>query len=167
MTLEKLNTLTSRDAITLFRQCCGSLRWAKELETKRPFSDMQKLFSAADEVWNTLSPEDWKEAFSHHPKIGDIKELRKKFPTTAQWAEGEQSGIQQSSEKVLKALAEGNKLYEAKFGYIFIVCATGKNAGEMLALLNERLNNVPHEEIKIAAGEQAKITKIRLEKLLV
>lgn len=166
MTLEKINTLTPRDAVTLFRQCCGSLRWAQKMQARRPFGDVHELFSVAEEVWNTLTSEDWKEAFFHHPKIGDIKELRKKFAATAQWAEGEQAGVRESSEKVLKALAEGNNLYEAKFGYIFIVCATGKSAEEMLALLNTRLNNVPHEEIGIAAGEQAKITRIRLEKLL-
>jgi 2-oxo-4-hydroxy-4-carboxy-5-ureidoimidazoline decarboxylase len=166
MTLEKINTLTPRDTVTFFRQCCGSLRWAREMEARRPFADVPQLFSVAENVWNGLTDNDWKEAFSHHPKIGDIKDLRKKFPSTAQWAEGEQAGVQLSAEKVLKALAEGNNLYEAKFGYIFIVCATGKSASEMLALLNKRLNNVPHEEIIIAAGEQAKITKLRLEKLL-
>ncbi len=75
-----------------FRQCCGSLRWAQEMQAKRPFVNLDELYSAAEEVWNSLTSEDWKEAFSHHPKIGDIKELRKKFAATAQWAEGEQAG---------------------------------------------------------------------------
>ena len=166
MTLEKLNTLSPRDAVTLFRQCCGSARWARAMQERRPFNDEQHLYAISDAVWNALTPADWKDAFAHHPKIGDIKELRKKFPTTAHWAKGEQAGVQQSGEKVLKALADGNKLYEAKFGYIFIVCATGKNADEMLTILNDRLNNYPDVEIKLAAQEQAKITRIRLEKLV-
>ena len=125
------------------------------------------MLSAADEVWFGLKSEDWKEAFAHHPRIGDIKDLRKKFADTAGLAEGEQSGVNQTSEYVLKALAEGNNLYEAKFGYIFIVYATGKSAEEMLATLNARLDNHPADEIKIAAAEQAKITRLRLEKMLV
>ena len=166
MTLEKLNNFSTRDAITLFRQCCGCVKWANEMETRRPFSNLEHLYAVADEVWNTLTIEDWKEAFTHHPKIGDVNELREKFPSTAHMAEGEQSGVAHTSEKILKALSEGNQLYEAKFGYIFIVCATGKSAEEMLTLLNARLNNIPSEEITIAAGEQAKITKIRLKRLL-
>ena len=124
------------------------------------------MFAVAGEIWTKLTPDDWKEAFSHHPKIGDIKSLRKKFASTADMAEGEQSGVMQTSERTLQALAEGNNLYEAKFGYIFIVCATGKGAEEMLALLNERLHHYPEEEIAIAAKEQAKITKLRLEKMI-
>jgi 2-oxo-4-hydroxy-4-carboxy-5-ureidoimidazoline decarboxylase len=166
MTLDKLNSLSPRDAVTLFRQCCGSLRWAEEMQTRRPFGNLAQLYAIADEIWNRLSVDDWKEAFSHHPKIGDIEELRKKFAFTAHLAEGEQSGVAGTSEKVFKALSEGNLLYEAKFGYIFIVCATGKSAEEMLSLLNARLNNIPSEEIIIAAGEQAKITRIRLEKIV-
>ena len=154
------------EAVILFRQCCGSIRWANGMQERRPFRDIQHLVAVADEVWNALSHDDWKEAFSHHPKIGDIKDLRKRFPATAQLSEGEQAGLAVTTENILKALAEGNSLYEAKFGYIFIVCATGKTAEEMLDLLNKRLNNIPSEEIRIAAGEQAKITKIRLNKII-
>ena len=166
MTLEKINTLSLRDAQTLFQRCCGSPRWVRTMTQRRPFATTDELFSVAETVWNNLSEDDWKEAFAQHPRIGDIKELRRKFTSTADWAEGEQAGVRQTSEKVLKALYEGNNLYEAKFGYIFIVCATGKSAGEMLTLLNERLDNFPKDEIRIAAGEQAKITRLRLEKVL-
>ena len=166
MTLEKLNALSSRDAVTFFRQCCGSLQWARIVAERRPYSSIERLCSVADEVWNDLSPTDWKEAFSHHPRIGDIKGLRKRFASTATLAESEQAGVLKTPEKILKSLAEGNALYEAKFGYIFIVCATGKSAEEMLQLLNARLDNRPAEELRIAAGEQAKITKIRIQKLL-
>jgi 2-oxo-4-hydroxy-4-carboxy-5-ureidoimidazoline decarboxylase len=166
MTLEKINSLSPRDAVTLFLQCCGSAVWAKAMQERRPFDDEQRLFATGEEVWNALSPTEWIAAFAGHPKIGDIKSLRKKFSTASDWAKGEQAGASGAPEKVLKALYEGNNLYEAKFGYIFIVCATGKSAEEMLAILNLRLNNTPPEEIKLAAREQSKITRIRLEKLL-
>ena len=106
------------------------------------------------------------EAFSHHPKIGaNIETLRAKFQQTAGWSASEQASVSQASDAVLQALAQGNIDYEAKFGYIFIVCATGKSAAEMLNLLQARLVNTPADEIKLAAAEQAKITRIRLEKL--
>ena len=165
MTLDEFNALPDRQVRDELLKCCGSRRWALEMSAHRPFGNFIELQEAADKFWETLSPNDWREAFSRHPRIGDIKSLRKKFSGTAQWAEGEQSGVNAAPERTLKTLAEGNRLYEAKFGYIFIVCATGKTADEMLALLNARLNNVPSEEIKVAAGEQAKITSIRLNKL--
>src|SRR5215510_12872587 len=120
MTLEKINSLSPRDAVTLFRQCCGSVRWAEAMRDRRPFRNTEHLYTVAEEIWSGVTPDDWKEAFAHHPKIGDIKSLRKKFGSTSEWAKGEQAGAAGASEKTLKALAEGNNLYEAKFGYIFI-----------------------------------------------
>lgn len=166
MTLDEFNTLPESQARSELLRCCGSRRWALEMSARRPFGNFKEMLDAAEKFWTSLAPNDWKEAFSHHPKIGDIKSLRKRFASSAQWAEGEQAGVTQTSEKVLKELAEGNKLYEAKFGYIFIVCATDKSADEMLVLLQQRLSNVPADELKIAVGEQAKITRLRLEKLL-
>ena len=131
-----------------------------------PADDMIELLEDAEEEWNKCSEEDWKEAFSHHPKIGDTASLSKKFASTAQWASGEQSGVTAASKETIEALAESNRLYEEKFGYIFIVCATGKSAGEMLEMLQARLENNKEEEIQIAADEQNKITKLRIEKLL-
>lgn len=131
----------------------------------RPFSSAESLLQAAEQVWNKLGPEDFKEAFTHHPKIGDLNSLREKFSTSANWAAGEQSSVATASEAVLEELAAGNDRYERKFGFIFIVCASGKTADEMLALLKARLPNDPDTEIKIAAAEQSKITKLRLEKL--
>jgi 2-oxo-4-hydroxy-4-carboxy-5-ureidoimidazoline decarboxylase len=133
---------------------------------RRPFASVESLYETADKVWIWLYEEDWLEAFTHHPKIGDIDSLRAKFANTKAWAEGEQSGVEAASEEVLQGLAAGNSAYEAKFGYIFIVCATGKSAGEMLAILNSRLPNDPAVELQLAAVEQQKITRIRLEKLL-
>lgn len=166
MSLEAFNRLDPLIAADELARCCGSARWVGEVLARRPYPDLQDLFNASDAVWWSLSKEDWLEAFAHHPKIGDVSQLREKFATTAQWAQGEQSGVQAASEEILAALAEGNHLYEERFGYIFIVCATGKSAGEMLSLLEARLGNEPDVELKVAAAEQAKITKIRLEKLL-
>ena len=154
MTLEELNGLSEKDAKVEFLRCCGANRWASEMITHRPFGTRDELLSTANEVWQQLDQKDWKEAFSRHPKIGDIENLKKKFArppsdwraSTAQWAQGEQSGVAQTSERVLKELAEGNNLYEAKFGYIFIVCATAKSADEMLEMLNLRLKNTSRSE---------------------
>ena len=112
-----------------------------------------------------MLPADWLEAFAAHPRIGDLDALRKKFASTANWCAGEQAGVAAADEAVLTALADGNRAYEARFGYIFIVCATGKSAAEMLAILTARLANDPEVELKVATAEQAKITRLRLEKL--
>lgn len=141
---------------------CGSARWVDRMVARRPFRSRDALLSAAREEWWALSPDDWREAFSHHPKIGDRASLRARFPSTHQLSAEEQAGVTGASEHVVAALAEGNRAYEEKFGYIFIVCATGKRADEMLELLRARLDNDPQTEIRIAAEEQAKITALRL-----
>lgn len=164
--LEQLNRADAASASAELARCCGSTRWVNEMLASRPFATRAALFSAAEQLWHKLGREDWLEAFGHHPKIGDIDSLRAKFAATKQWAQGEQKGVEQASQQVLEALAQGNKDYEERFGYIFIVCATGKSADEMLALLTERLSNMQEDEIKVAMLEQAKITRIRLEKLL-
>jgi 2-oxo-4-hydroxy-4-carboxy-5-ureidoimidazoline decarboxylase len=124
------------------------------------------LFEVADRVWSELEPKDYLEAFSHHPQIGaDIAELKRKFATTASWSASEQAGAGGAELETLEALRDENRTYFERFGFIFIVCATGKTAAEMLELLRARLPNDPATELRIAAGEQAKITKLRLEKL--
>jgi 2-oxo-4-hydroxy-4-carboxy-5-ureidoimidazoline decarboxylase len=147
-------------------KCCGSSAWVNKMLPFIPADDMVELLEDAEEQWWKCTEDDWKEAFAHHPKIGDTGSLAKKFASTAQWASGEQSGVSAANKETIEALAEGNRLYEEKFGYIFIVCATGKSAEEMLGLLHARLPNTEEEEIKIAADEQNKITKLRIEKLL-
>jgi 2-oxo-4-hydroxy-4-carboxy-5-ureidoimidazoline decarboxylase len=164
--LNTFNTLTPDDAREQLGRCCGATRWVEAMVQRRPFRSAGDLFEAADQIWYNLSPGDWREAFSHHPKIGDLESLKRKFASTRQWSAGEQSGVDGAPEEVLQALAAGNKEYERKFGYIFIVCATGKTAAEMLSLLQERLGNDPETEILTAMREQSKITRIRLEKLL-
>jgi 2-oxo-4-hydroxy-4-carboxy-5-ureidoimidazoline decarboxylase len=132
----------------------------------RPFGSRDRLFACAEAAWRDLGSEDWREAFAAHPKIGDQAALRARFADTRQWAEGEQAGTLEATEATLAALAQGNQDYETRFGHIFIVCATGKSALEMLSLLRARLDNDPETELRIAAGEQAKITRLRLLKLL-
>lgn len=166
MNIEQFNKLTAEDAKTEITRCCGSSNWVKKVLENRPYNDKNSLLELAEKEWFNLSQDDWLEAFQHHPKIGDINSLSKKYANTQKWAEGEQSGVNSASENIIHNLAQGNKDYEEKFDYIFIVCATGKTAQEMLEILNTRLPNTAEEEIKIAIGEQNKITKIRLEKLL-
>jgi 2-oxo-4-hydroxy-4-carboxy-5-ureidoimidazoline decarboxylase len=166
MTLTELNKLTRPALKEELRKCCGSSAWVEKMVEHFPFISTNELFENAEKIGNNLSKSDWLEAFEHHPKIGDIDSLKKKFSATAHWASGEQAAVQQTSQQTLEALAEGNEAYENKFGYIFIVCATGKSAEEMLSLLQSRLKNDPGDELKIAAAEQGKITQLRLQKLL-
>lgn len=166
MTLHEFNILSKERLIEELTKCCGSSAWVNKMLPFIPADDMVELLEDAEEQWWKCSEDDWREAFARHPKIGDTASLAKKFASTAKWASGEQSGVSAANKETIEALAEGNRLYEEKFGYIFIVCATGKSAEEMLDLLHERLPNEPGEEIKIAADEQNKITKLRIEKLL-
>lgn len=165
MRLNQFNALSTDEAVKDLMRCCGARRWASQLAARRPFHTLDAVVRLADEIWARMDRVDLIEAFSHHPKIGDVASLRTKFASTSQWASGEQSGVQAAGEDVLQRLADGNKRYEEKFGYIFIVCATGKTAPEMLDLLEARLKNRPADELRIAAGEQAKITRLRLCKL--
>lgn len=166
MTLDEINSLPVDEARAALERCCGSARWVDQMLARRPFANRAELFRAAEEADQALTDADWREAFSHHPRIGDVAALRTKFASTATWAAGEQSGAAVANDETLQALAAGNDAYFEKFGFIFIVCATGKTADEMLALLRARLPNPPGEEIAVAAAEQAKITRLRLEKLL-
>jgi len=129
---------------------------------RRPFETIEALLGAARAEWFALTPADWLQAFADHPKIGDRAPLARKFPGTHHLASREQAGVAGAGEDVLTALADGNTAYEDKFGYIFIVCATGLDAETMLTKLRERLDNDPWTELRIAAEEQAKITALRL-----
>jgi 2-oxo-4-hydroxy-4-carboxy-5-ureidoimidazoline decarboxylase len=160
-----LNSLPPNAAHARLLRCCGSRRWADAMTARRPFASTEQLFAAADEIWTGLDRADRLKAFAAHPPIGDLDSLRKKFASTADWASGEQAGVAGAADDIITSLADGNRDYEAKFGYIFIICATGKSAVEMLAILRERLANAPDTELRIAAAEQAKIMRLRLEKL--
>jgi 2-oxo-4-hydroxy-4-carboxy-5-ureidoimidazoline decarboxylase len=165
MTIAEFDHLDAEQKKTLLHQCCGSTNWVNKMLEALPVEDLIELLETAEEKWYACQEADWREAFAHHPKIGDIHSLKEKFASTAHWAEGEQAAVQEASEQTLQQLAAANQAYEQRFGYIFIVCATGKSAGEMLQLLNLRLYNNPEVEIQIAMEEQNKITKLRLEKL--
>jgi 2-oxo-4-hydroxy-4-carboxy-5-ureidoimidazoline decarboxylase len=165
MDLQALNHLDEVEARGALLRCCGSARWAERMAARRPFADASELHHAAEGVWRSLEREDWLEAFRAHPRIGNVEALRLKFATTAAWSEAEQAGVAGAAEETLQALAEGDRRYEARFGYLFIVCATGKSAAEMLALLEQRLTHEPAQELRIAAAEQEKITLLRLQRL--
>jgi len=152
-----------RDALS---KCCGATGWIEKMLNASAVESLELLLEQADKNWYDCTESDWLEAFTHHPKIGDLKSLEKKFASTKEWAGGEQSGVNLASHEVLQELAEGNQAYEEKFGYIFIVCATDKNADEMLLLLKDRLENDLDKELRIAMKEQNKITILRLKKLL-
>jgi 2-oxo-4-hydroxy-4-carboxy-5-ureidoimidazoline decarboxylase len=167
MTLTSLNNLPEPVLREQLRNCCGSTAWVEKMRKIFPVENEQVLYEEAENVWFSCVEADWLEAFRHHPKIGDVNSLREKFASTATWAEGEQAAVKQTTGDVIESLAEGNKQYEEKFGFIFIVCATGKSALEMLHLLKARLLNNRQDEIHIAMKEQMKITLLRLNKLLV
>ena len=166
MSIAALNELDKPALRETLGLCNGSVAWVEKMLELFPMATDEQLLQEASRVWYSCGEADWRQAFGHHPKIGDLDSLRKKFAATGQWAAGEQSGVQGASEPLLAALAAGNEAYEKKFGYIFIVCATGKSAEEMLGLLRARLDHDPVTEIRVAMEEQNKITRIRLEKLL-
>lgn len=136
------------------------------MEGERPFNDLQELLARADTVWWALDEEDWLEAFSRHPKIGEKDASRPQAEEAQVWSKNEQAGILSADEETRRELAQLNREYAQKFGYIYIICATGKSADEMLAILKTRLQNEADTEIRIAAEEQRRITHLRLQKLL-
>ena len=164
--IERLNDLTHDEAEAEFLQCCGSTAWACGMSARRPFVGADEMLRAAEEAWQNLDDEDWLEAFSRHPRIGEGRAATEQTGTEKEWSRREQSGMSAADAGVRREFEELNRAYAEKFGYIFIVCATGKSPGEMLAALRERLQNDPATEIARAAREQRRITKLRLEKLL-
>jgi OHCU decarboxylase len=164
--LKKLNAMPAAEAEAALFDCCGSKQWARRMTKRRPFDDSKKLFEAADRIWWALPREDWLEAFRAHPKIGE-RVAKKRGDSQAQaWSQQEQAATAAAPAGIQRELAAFNRAYADRFGYIFIVCATGKKSEEMLALLRQRLQNDPVAELRIAAEEQRRITRIRLEKML-
>ena len=158
MTLIEFNRVPRYRAEAELIQVCASRAWARTIASRRPFHDLSRLQRAATEVWWGLDETDWREAFHAHPKIGQRK--------VDGWAAREQSGMNHAGADVVLDLEQSNRDYLSKFGYIFIVCATGKTADQMLAVLKSRLSNPAEQEIRVAAEEQSKITQLRLEKLI-
>ncbi len=166
MTLDELNALPPATAEHAFRQCCTAERWIDAMVRERPFANQGALQAYAIEAWQQLEEPDFLQAFEGHPQIGNVDTLRARFANTKALAADEQSGVNVASEKTLKALAEGNKQYLEQNGFIFIVCASGKTADEMLTLLEERLQHSRDQELRIAVEQQSRITALRLDKLL-
>ena len=161
--LARLNALDTETAESELLKCCGAQEWAREMAARRPFADVEELMLTA---WWSLGTRDWHEAFASHPKIGARKAAQTQSEQAQVWSEQEQAGTHDAEQATLDELAEANRVYEAKFGHIFIVCATGKTAAQMLTILRARLPNDPGIELRNAADEQRKITRLRLEKLL-
>jgi OHCU decarboxylase len=157
VTIDDLNRLPPDQAEGELLKCCGSRRWAAAMAAARPFRGLDHLKQSADTIWKALAPADWLEAFAAHPRIGDRP--------AGGWAAQEQGGVS-VSDAVRARFADLNRAYEARFGYIFIVCATGRSGSELLAALEERLTHNAEDELPIAAEEQRAITRLRLDKLL-
>ncbi|TFJ85723.1 hypothetical protein NSK_003227 [Nannochloropsis salina CCMP1776] len=172
--IAKLNAMPVADLRTKLLQICGSVSWVESVIKTFPHTSAASILTAMDRAWWSLSRPDYLEAFAAHPRIGDGEALKKKFATVPKasgkagpvWEADEQKGAEGADEKTLQSLVKHNKLYEERFGHIFLVCATGKTADEMLAILQDRMRNEPAYELTVAAGEQNKITALRLHKLL-
>jgi 2-oxo-4-hydroxy-4-carboxy-5-ureidoimidazoline decarboxylase len=165
-TLDAWNKADEKEALAAMLACCGAREWALAMVALRPIGNVFELSEAADRVWATMNEADWMEAFACHPRIGERKTAKGTSKPEA-WSGEEQSSIAIAESKVLTELAEENAQYEAKFGFTYIVCATGKTADEMLALLKRRLVNARATELREAAEQQRQITQIRLGKWLV
>lgn len=162
--LAALNALDDSAAEIALRGCCGASQWVQAMLRARPFTTPAALDAAAARAWAGLGPADWREAFAHHPRIGAGREVA--ASGTAAWSRQEQSGMDHAAPGVRTALARGQADYEARFGFLFLICATGKPAEELLAALQARLGNDPETELQVAAAELEKITRLRLAKLV-
>ena len=155
---EYLNRLPEDEAGTALARCCGAPRWVARMLAARPFSDDAALIETSDRVWWSLAPEDWREALGCHPRIGER--------TEEAWSRREQAGVAAATGATREALVAANRAYEERFRHVFLICATGRSAADMLSELRHRLANDPGTELRVAAAEQAKITRLRLEKLV-
>jgi 2-oxo-4-hydroxy-4-carboxy-5-ureidoimidazoline decarboxylase len=157
MTLDELNALDATTVEREFLRCCGSKRWSEKMTAARPFVNVETMMVSSDVIWSALDRADWLEAFAAHPEIGGAAQS---------WSADEQAGLGSAAPSVLDRLALKNREYHARFGYIFIVCATGKSADEMLRMLEQRLTHDPDTELRVAAEAQRQITRLRLARLL-
>ena len=162
--LRRWNLLPAEAAANEILPCCGSRAWAAKMTEIRPIVDEAGLFAASDAIWNALTETDWQEAFRSHPRIGESKASVWASPESAAWSGEEQRNVAEAGDPAKAALAEGNRLYESRFGRIFIVCATGKSPEEILMILRQRLRNDDATELREAAEQQRQITQIRLQK---
>jgi 2-oxo-4-hydroxy-4-carboxy-5-ureidoimidazoline decarboxylase len=166
LTLQELNAMPVVEAAEHLRACCGSSRWVDAMVARRPFASPSALLAAADEVWRSTGPADWDEAFAHHPRIGERRAAASVSTAAQAWSAGEQSGVSRAADMIKAAMAEANEAYQRRFGRIYIVCAAGRSAEDLLADLESRMRNDPDTERAIAAEEQRKITALRLRSLV-
>jgi OHCU decarboxylase len=164
--LAAFNEADESAAIQAMLACCGARRWAEAMVALRVYSSVESLSLNADAAWSTMEEPDWMEAFAAHPRIGD-RDAPSATSVSAAWSQQEQSSTRGAAQPVLNDLAEGNRHYEELFGFTYIVCATGKSAEEMLAILKRRLTNEREAELREAAEQQRQIMQIRLGKWLV
>jgi len=164
-TLDSWNKASADDAIEAMIACCGARRWAAIMVASRPIESVEELMAAANSVWDTMEEPDWLQAFACHPRIGQRQAIHGSLKS-AEWSQQEQSTTMAAQDSVLAELTHGNKEYEERFGFTYIVCATGKTAEEMLDLLNRRLDGDRATELRQAAEQQRLITQIRLRKWL-
>lgn len=164
--LHRWNQIPVSEAVEQVLSCCGSKAWARALAARRPLPNETSLLAASDEIWNALGEQDWMEAFSKHPRIGERKAPAVALAQSASWSEQEQKSMAAAGDAAQQALAQANRAYEQRFGRVFIVCATGKGASEILDILRRRLHNDDATELREAAEEQRKITNLRLKKWL-
>ena len=163
VSLDELNSMPREEAAELLRSCCGATSWVNAMLDRRPYESATRLLDDADVAWATTSVEDWHEAFAHHPRIGEKAGERGR---AAAWSEAEQKKVQLASSSVHDQMSLVNVAYERKFGHIYIVSAAGKTATELLSIARSRLKNDAGKELRIAAEEIRKITRLRLEKLI-
>ena len=161
-----LNFLPEKKGAAALQDCCGSQEWVRRMLASRPFTNADEMMRAADEIWNALNRKEWLQAFRHHPRIGAKKAERKQSAKAGDWSAKEQAGVAQAARDTRAVLAAANRAYEAAFGHIFIICASGKSAEQMQQELQRRLGNDRETELRTAAEEQRKIMRLRLEKLL-
>lgn len=166
MSITVLNALQPQAAHLAFMQCCTANTWVERMVAAMPYNNLAALSTQADISWQNLTEADYLQAFEGHPKIGDVSSLREKYRSTEKIAAGEQSGVNTATEQALGELKQLNDDYQEKFGFIFIVCATGKTATQMLDILVKRYANNRAEEIINAAEEQRKILQLRIEKMI-
>ena len=164
--LDRWNKADESEALRAVIACCGAKRWADAMVALRPMASVVELSLAADRVWSTMEEADWMEAFACHPRIGEREAAHASAKSQA-WSRQEQACSAETDDAVLAELAAGNALYEERFGFTYIVCATGKSAEEMLSILNRRRMSERAAELREAAEQQRQITQIRLGKWLV
>ena len=158
--IDRFNEKSNAEAVRELYACFASHSWAERVSTGRPYADFDSLWAACEAAWSGLAPADWLGAFAAHPRIGE------RGGHAPDSSEREQTGVHAAPRRTLDALADENRRYEARFGHVFLISASGRTAGEILAELRQRMSNDPSAEIEVAAGEHRKITRLRLEQML-